>query len=78
MRKNCTPGSVRGAARKGGSYRGGVKVGATESFDLKGRLMLRPKIVVDVKIRLKNLHVKAYSDHGLYFYLPFEKMGCRE
>ncbi len=23
MRKNCTPGSVRGAARKGGSYRGG-------------------------------------------------------
>ncbi len=26
MRKNCTPGSVRGAARKGGSYRGGTHV----------------------------------------------------
>ena len=49
MRKNCTPGSVRGAARKGGSYRGAAVVRHDEVQDLESwdAVAFRRSLTVD-------------------------------
>jgi hypothetical protein len=40
VRKNCTPGSVRGAARKGGPYRGDQEVSHLTLADARKRMAL--------------------------------------